>query len=67
MLAMDDLARSKRTLAIIEALSDSLNTGLTKNELAILVALVENGCNPEVSTHLQGCWTLFYSSDLKRI
>ena len=46
---MADLAVSKRTLDIVEALSDSLNTGLTKNELAILVALIENGCNPEVS------------------
>ena len=45
---MEDLSRSKRTLEIVEALSDSLNTGLTKNELAILIALIENGANPEV-------------------
>lgn len=47
---MADLAKSKRTLEVVEALSNSLNTGLTTKELVILINLVENGCNPEVSS-----------------
>ena len=42
------LAQGTRTLDIIEELSNLLNTGLTRKELSILIALIENGCNPEV-------------------
>ena len=45
---MDSVVKAKRTLDIVEALSDVLNTGLSKNELSILIALIESGCNPEV-------------------
>lgn len=46
---MDSVAKARRTLDIVEVLSEVLNTGLTRNELSILIALIENGCNPEVS------------------
>ena len=42
------IAKAKRTLDVVEELSGLLNTGLNRNELSILLALIENGCNPEV-------------------
>lgn len=42
------LSRANRAFDIVEELSNLLNTGLSRRELTILVALVENGCNPEV-------------------
>jgi len=45
---MDGVAKATRTLDIVEELSRILNTGLSRNELSLLLALVENGANPEV-------------------
>ena len=47
-MQMDGVEKAKRTLDIVEELSKILNTGLSRNELSILLALVENGANPEV-------------------
>lgn len=45
---MDNTALAQRTLDVVEALSEVLNTGLSREELSILMALIEAGCNPEV-------------------
>ena len=44
------ISKASRQLDIIQELSTLLNTGLSRRELSILTALIENGCNPEVST-----------------
>lgn len=44
------VSTARRTLDIVEELSGLLNTGLSRNELSVLIALIENGCNPEVSS-----------------
>lgn len=51
------LAKAKRTLDTVSELSRLLDTGLSRSELSILIALVENGCNPEVN-----CLYLFSDS-----
>ena len=45
------VAKAEKTLDIVEELSNLLDTGLSRKELAILVALIQNGCNPEVGCH----------------
>ncbi|GMH41204.1 hypothetical protein BSKO_09114 [Bryopsis sp. KO-2023] len=46
---MDSLSvhRSREAMEIIYDISQLLDTGLDKDTLSILVALVENGVNPE--------------------
>ena len=41
--------KATKVLDAIEELSKLLNTGLTRREISILSALIENGCNPEVA------------------
>jgi hypothetical protein len=43
-----DIAQASAALNIVHEIATLLDTGLDKEEVAILVALIENGVNPEV-------------------
>ena len=52
------IAQASAALNIVHEIATLLDTGLDKEEVAILVALIENGVNPEVlPIHLKGLWT----------
>ncbi len=42
------VAQANAALDIVHEIATVLDTGLDKEEVAILIALVENGVNPEV-------------------
>ena len=43
-----DIAQAGAALNIVHEIATLLDTGLDKDEVAILIALIENGVNPEV-------------------
>ena len=43
------VAQANATLDIVHEIATILDTGLSKEETAIIIALVENGVNPQVS------------------
>lgn len=43
------VAQANAALDIVHEIATLLDTGLDKEEVAILIALVENGVNPEVN------------------
>lgn len=48
---MGDVAvgQANATLDIVHEIATILDTGLSKEEVAIIIALIENGVNPQVS------------------
>lgn len=43
------MAQANATLYIVHEIATILDTGLSKEETAIIIALIENGVNPQVS------------------
>ena len=43
------VAQANATLDIVHEIATILDTGLSKEETAIIIALIENGVNPQVS------------------
>ena len=43
------MAQANATLDIVHEIATILDTGLSKEEVAIIIALIENGVNPQVS------------------
>ena len=64
------LAQANAALNTVHEIATLLDTGLDKDEVAILIALVENGVNPEVRLG-QNCSCLYmllvHSIPLSRI
>ena len=46
------MAQANATLDIVHEIATILDTGLSKNETAIIIALIENGVNPQVSVEI---------------
>ncbi len=47
------VAQANATVDIVHEIATILDTGLSKEEVAIIIALIENGVNPQAS-HLAG-------------
>ena len=43
------MAQANATLDIVHEIATILDTGLSKEEVAIIIALIENGVNPQAS------------------
>ena len=55
------LAQANAALNTVHEIATLLDTGLDKDEVAILIALVENGVNPEVCDCYMACPSLVWA------
>ena len=58
------VAQAHAAVDIVHEIATILDTGLGKEEVAVIIALIENGVNPQASSILESCLLLSSGASL---